>query len=122
MSSSAGDSSRPVSPSSRPGLSRRRLVAGAAWAAPVVVASSVIPAYAASDEEGECTGPYEDSTMITAGDGVKKVAVLTVPAGAKRMRFTAVGVPVARTTLWLMPVPVPWWRVLWLCAAARLLL
>ncbi len=58
-----------------------RLVAGAAWAAPVVVASSVIPAYAASDEEGECTGPYEDSTMITAGDGVKKVAVLTVPAG-----------------------------------------
>ena len=53
VSSSAGDSSRPVSPSSRPGLTRRRLVAGAAWAAPVVVASSVIPAYAASDEEGE---------------------------------------------------------------------
>ena len=91
MSSSAGDSLRPISPSSRPGLTRRRLVAGAAWAAPVVVTSSVIPAYAASDEEGECTGPYEDSTMITAGDGVKKVAVLTVPAGAKRMRFTAVG-------------------------------
>ena len=109
MSSSSGDSSRPISPSSsRPGLSRRRLVAGAAWAAPVVVASSVIPAYAASDEEGECTGPFEDSTTITAGDGVKKVAVLTVPPG--------------RTTLLLMPVPAPWLRALWLCVAARLLL
>ena len=76
---------------------------------PVVVASSVIPAYAASDEGRRVHRTHEDSTMITAGDGVKKVAVLTVPAGAKRMRFVAV-VPVARTTLWLMPVPVPWWR------------
>ncbi len=59
------------------GLTRRRLVAGAAWAAPVVVASSVIPAYAASDEAS--APDLEDSTMVTAGDGVKKEgAVLTV--------------------------------------------
>ncbi|WP_306539646.1 phosphoenolpyruvate synthase [Rothia mucilaginosa] len=91
MSSSSGDSSRPISPSSRSGLTRRRLVAGAAWAAPAVAASTLVPAFAASPEEGECTGPYEDSTLITAGDGVKKVAVLTVPAGARRMRFTVIG-------------------------------
>ena len=91
MSSSSGGSSRPISPSSRSGLTRRRLVAGAAWAAPAVAASTLVPAFAASPEEGECTGPYEDSTLITAGDGVKKVAVLTVPAGARRMRFTVIG-------------------------------
>ena len=46
----ADSSETEQSVSSRPlnsALSRRRLVAGAAWAAPVVVASSVIPAYAA---------------------------------------------------------------------------
>ena len=42
----------------RRGISRRDLVAGTAWAAPLVLSTAVIPAYASSSaDDGPCLDP-----------------------------------------------------------------
>ncbi len=51
----------------RPGLSRRKLAAGAAWAAPVIAASAVVPAYAAST--GDIAGSEYGLFVTTAYNG-----------------------------------------------------
>ena len=61
-------------------ISRRKLVAGTAWAAPAVLASALVPAYAAS---APCTG------KITAAEA--NYHELVVPNGATYMRFNIAG-------------------------------
>lgn len=51
----------------QPGLSRRQLAAGAAWAAPVIAASAVVPAYAAST--GDIAGSEYGLFVTTAYNG-----------------------------------------------------
>lgn len=61
-------------------ISRRRVVVGTAWAAPAVLASALVPAYAAS---APCTG------KITAAEA--NYHELVVPNGATYMRFNIAG-------------------------------
>ena len=51
----------------QPGLSRRQLAAGAAWATPVIAASAVVPAYAAST--GNTAGSEYGLFVTTAHNG-----------------------------------------------------
>lgn len=51
----------------QPGLSRRQLAAGAAWATPVIAASAVVPAYAAST--GDTAGSEYGLFVTTAYNG-----------------------------------------------------
>lgn len=51
----------------QPGLSRRQLAAGAAWAAPVIAASAAVPAYAAST--GDTAGSEYGLFVTTAYNG-----------------------------------------------------
>ena len=51
-------------------ISRRKVMKGAAWATPVIAASSVVPAYAASPE---CT-TFSDTPFISInGDNTRRV-------------------------------------------------
>ena len=61
-------------------ISRRKLVTGTAWAAPAVLASALVPAYAAS---APCTG------KITAAEA--NYHELVAPNGATYMRFNIAG-------------------------------
>ena len=51
----------------RPGLSRRKLAAGAAWAAPIIAASAIAPVYAAST--GDVSGSEYGMFVTTAHNG-----------------------------------------------------
>lgn len=53
--------------SQRPGLSRRKLATGAAWAAPILAASAAVPAYAAST--GDTAGSEYGLFVTTAYNG-----------------------------------------------------
>ncbi|MDO5751056.1 MAG: hypothetical protein Q4P78_07675 [Rothia sp. (in: high G+C Gram-positive bacteria)] len=69
-------------------ISRRKVVAGAAWAAPVVAASAVVPAYAASN----CTDFNTTATLgNTTTDGSLVTKTFTVPTGVTSIKFTVVG-------------------------------
>ncbi|MFC2655904.1 MAG: glycosyltransferase, partial [Rothia dentocariosa] len=81
----------------RRGLSRRNLVAGTAWAAPLVLSTAVIPAYASSSaDDGPCLDP-DKSYGIFAKDvrtaaqsraaGEKGYEEIVVPDYASYMRF-----------------------------------
>lgn len=70
-------------------ISRRKVVAGAAWAAPVVAASAAVPAFASSTVcEWESTVAY---TAEGTSAGAKSTASFTVPALVDKIKFEVVG-------------------------------
>ena len=76
------------------GISRRKLVAGAAWAAPAVLTSTVVPAYASSAVE-QCTD-FNPLTYIASDmrNGHKVVVhQVTVPKNVHFMKFHITGGP-----------------------------
>ena len=66
-------------------ISRRKLVAGTAWAAPAVLASTAVPAYAASSTRLICP----KSSRITAAE--TNYHEIVVPDGAASLSFELVG-------------------------------
>ena len=72
-------------------ISRRKVVAGAAWAAPVVAASAVVPAFASSTEcEDKKTPAY---SIEGTSEGAKTVQKFKVPANVDKINFVAIGGP-----------------------------
>ncbi|WP_314415517.1 hypothetical protein [Rothia mucilaginosa] len=70
-------------------ISRRKVVAGAAWAAPVVAASAAVPAFASSTVcEWESSAAY--STAGTTA-GAKGTTSFVVPALVDKIKFEVVG-------------------------------
>lgn len=70
-------------------ISRRKVVAGAAWAAPVVAASAAVPAFASSTVcEWEETVAYSANG---AASGAKGTASFVVPALVDKIKFEVVG-------------------------------
>ena len=70
-------------------ISRRKVVAGAAWAAPVVAASAAVPAFASSTEcEWESTAAY---TAEGNASGAKGSASFIVPELVDKIKFEVVG-------------------------------
>ena len=72
-------------------ISRRRLVQGAAWSAPVILASATVPAWAASSEP-TCSPVLTLKPTATGFDD--KAGAYTewlVPEGVGRVRFNLVG-------------------------------
>ncbi|OFM26001.1 hypothetical protein HMPREF2710_04580 [Rothia sp. HMSC069D01] len=70
-------------------FSRRKVVAGAAWAAPVVAASAAVPAFASSTVcEWEETVAYSANG---AASGAKGTASFVVPALVDKIKFEVVG-------------------------------
>ena len=70
-------------------ISRRKVVAGAAWATPVVAASAVVPAFASSTEcEWESTPKFSISGTDT---GAKTVQKFVVPAKVDKISFVIKG-------------------------------
>ena len=70
-------------------ISRRKVVAGAAWAAPVVAASAAVPAFASST-----VCEWESSAAYTANGnafGAKGSASFVVPALVDKIKFEVVG-------------------------------
>lgn len=74
-------------------LTRRKLVAGAAWAAPVVAASATIPSYAASvAATNDCILAASPAYSISGTDeGAKTVQSFAVPNNVHKLRFELVG-------------------------------
>ena len=72
-------------------ISRRKVVAGAAWAAPVVAASAVVPAFASSTNcEDKKTPAY---SIEGTSEGAKTVQKFKVPAKVDKINFVAIGGP-----------------------------
>ena len=70
-------------------ISRRKVVAGAAWAAPVVAASAAVPAFASSTVcEPEGSAAY---TISGQPSGAKNTQKFTVPAKVDKIIFEVVG-------------------------------
>lgn len=70
-------------------ISRRKVVAGAAWAAPVVAASAAVPAFASSTVcDWESTAAY---TADGNASGAKGSASFIVPALVDKIKFEVVG-------------------------------
>lgn len=70
-------------------ISRRKVVAGAAWAAPVVAASAAVPAFASSTVcDWESTAAY---TAEGTSAGAKGTTSFTVPALVDKIKFEVVG-------------------------------
>ena len=70
-------------------ISRRKVVAGAAWAAPVVAASAVVPAFASSTEcEWASSAAY---SVEGTSAGAKSTTSFTVPALVDKIKFEVVG-------------------------------
>lgn len=70
-------------------ISRRKVVAGAAWATPVVAASAVVPAFASSTEcEWESSPKFSISGTDT---GAKTVQKFVVPAKVDKISFVIKG-------------------------------
>ena len=72
-------------------ISRRALVQGGAWAAPVVLASAAIPAYAASPTAACISFKDSVDTAVVAGDGTMTTSEITVPDGVFRVEFSITG-------------------------------
>ncbi len=71
-------------------ISRRKVVAGAAWAAPVVAASAAVPAFAASSEPCK----YADAPKFNISgqpSGAKDTVRFTVPPKVDSIRFEVAG-------------------------------
>ena len=70
-------------------ISRRKVVAGAAWAAPVVAASAVVPAFASSTEcEWASSAAY---SVEGTSAGAKSTTSFTVPERVDKIKFEVVG-------------------------------
>ena len=70
-------------------ISRRKVVAGAAWAAPVVAASAAVPAFASSTVcDWESTAAY---TAEGNASGAKGTTSFVVPALVDKIKFEVVG-------------------------------
>lgn len=70
-------------------ISRRKVVAGAAWAAPVVAASAAVPAFASSTVcDWESTAAYTAEGTSAGGKGTTS---FTVPALVDKIKFEVVG-------------------------------
>ena len=70
-------------------ISRRKVVAGAAWAAPVVAASAAVPAFASSTEcEWNSTENYSISGQPS---GARDTLKITIPAKVDKLRFEVAG-------------------------------
>ena len=70
-------------------ISRRKVVAGAAWAAPVVAASAVVPAFASSTEcEWASSAAY---SVEGTSAGAKSTTSFTVPELVDKIKFEVVG-------------------------------
>ena len=70
-------------------ISRRKVVAGAAWAAPVVAASAAVPAFASSTVcEWESTAAYSANGNAS---GAKGTTSFVVPALVDKIKFEVVG-------------------------------
>ena len=72
-------------------ISRRKVVAGAAWAAPVVAASAVVPAFASSTECEWASTPNYSISGTSAG--AKTVQKFVVPAKVDKIKFVVKGGP-----------------------------
>ena len=70
-------------------ISRRKVVAGAAWAAPVVAASAVVPAFASSTECEYASTPKFNISGQPSGD--KNTVKFTVPARVDKIKFEVAG-------------------------------
>ena len=70
-------------------ISRRKVVAGAAWAAPVVAASAAVPAFASSTVcEWESSATY---SVAGTSAGAKDTTSFVVPALVDKIKFEVVG-------------------------------
>ena len=70
-------------------ISRRKVVAGAAWAAPVVVASAAVPAFASSTVCEYASAPKFN--ISGQPSGAKNTQKFTVPAKVDKIRFEVAG-------------------------------
>ena len=70
-------------------ISRRKVVAGAAWAAPVVAASAAVPAFASSTECEYASAPKFN--ISGQPSGAKNTQKFTVPAKVDKIRFEVAG-------------------------------
>lgn len=70
-------------------ISRRKVVAGAAWAAPVVAASAAVPAFASSTVCEYASAPKFNISGQPSGD--KNTVKFTVPAKVDKIRFEVAG-------------------------------
>ena len=70
-------------------ISRRKVVAGAAWAAPVVAASAAVPAFASSTECAYASAPKFN--ISGQPSGAKDTVKFTIPAKVDKIRFEVAG-------------------------------
>ena len=70
-------------------ISRRKVVAGAAWAAPVVAASAAVPAFASSAECDYASAPKFN--ISGQPSGAKDTVKFTVPAKVDKIKFEVAG-------------------------------
>ena len=70
-------------------ISRRKVVAGAAWAAPVVAASAAVPAFASSTVCEYASAPKFN--ISGQPSGAKNTQKFTVPAKVDKIRFEVAG-------------------------------
>ena len=70
-------------------ISRRKVVAGAAWAAPVVAASAAVPAFSSSTECAYASAPKFN--ISGQPSGAKNTQKFTVPAKVDKIRFEVAG-------------------------------
>ena len=70
-------------------ISRRKVVAGAAWAAPVVAASAAVPAFASSTECEYSSAPKFN--ISGQPSGAKDTVKFTVPAKVDKIKFEVAG-------------------------------
>ena len=69
-------------------ISRRRVVAGAAWAAPVIATSAAVPAFAASLD---CVFAESPHKFLRGYSDYRVEEEFTVPANVHRIRFDIFG-------------------------------
>lgn len=70
-------------------ISRRKVVAGAVWATPVVAASAAVPAFASSTECEYSSAPKFN--ISGQPSGAKDTVKFTVPANVDKLRFEVAG-------------------------------
>lgn len=69
-------------------ISRRRVVAGAAWAAPVIATSAAVPAFAASLDCVFADSPHK---FLRGYSDYRVEEEFTVPANVSKLRFDIFG-------------------------------
>lgn len=72
-------------------ISRRKVVAGAAWAAPVVAASAAVPAFASSTQCEYASETTPDYIISGTDAGSKGTQSFVVPAKVDKIKFVVIG-------------------------------